>query len=266
MSKERVAVMDADIFVYKVAQAAMREVMFDEYCISIGDKAEAIVALDNWFTSVCTKINADRMILAFTGSSNYRKIIWPEYKTHRKDKKPYLVKELRDYCESNTKYNCITVDNLEADDLVGKFMTKPSKDIEYIGVSEDKDLCGVPGALFNPAKDTLIQRTDFGDAVEFFYNQVLTGDTSDGYKGVPGCGPVKAAKYIGEARRESEGDWEFITKGWETIVKVYEKSGLGFSEAQENASMAKILWYKEEAGEFNKFKLQDYWRKIKNAN
>ena len=45
MSKERVAVMDADIFVYKVAQAAMKEIMFDEYVVSIGDKSEAIADL-----------------------------------------------------------------------------------------------------------------------------------------------------------------------------------------------------------------------------
>ena len=252
--------MDADIFVYKVAQAAMKEIMFDEYVVSIGDKSEAIVALDNWFTSVCTKINADHMILAFTGKNNFRYDIWPEYKSNRKDqKKPYLVKELQDYCM--TKYSCQLVDNLEADDILGKYMTYPSKDIEYIGVSEDKDLLGVPGWLFNPQKDALPHKTEFGDAVAFFYTQVLTGDTADGYKGVPGVGPVKASKYIDKAREESEGDWEFITKGWDAILKVYFHAGMENEEAYTNASMAKILWYKEEAGEFNTLKLKDYWRK-----
>jgi len=260
--KERVAVLDADIFVFKVASAAMKEIMFDEYVVSIGDSAEAKVALDNWFEHVKKKLNADRFILAFTGKKNFRYDIWPEYKSNRKDqKKPYLVKELVDYCMNNERYNCVLKDNLEADDVVGMYMTTNSKSCLYIGVSEDKDLLGVPGWIFNPQKDALAHKTEFGDALAFFYTQVLTGDSADGYKGVSGVGPVKAAKYIDKAREEAEGDYEFITKGWGTILKVYEKAGMESCDAIQNASMAKILWSGESAGNFDTRNLKDYWIK-----
>jgi len=260
--KERVAVLDADIFVFKVASAAMREIMFDEYVVSIGDSAEAKVALDNWFEHVKLKLNADRYILAFTGKKNFRYDIWPEYKSNRKDqKKPYLIKELMNYCMNNPRYNCVLKDNLEADDVVGMYMTMPSKSCIYIGVSEDKDLLGVPGWIFNPQKDALAHKTEFGDAVAFFYTQVLTGDSADGYKGVPGVGPVKAAKYIQKAREESEGDWQFIAKGWDTIVKVYEKAGMEYCDAVQNASMAKILWYGTKPLPFHFETIQQYWSK-----
>jgi len=257
MSK-RTVVMDGDIFCYKVAQATMKEVMFDEYVISIGDSAEAKLALDNWFTSIYDKLNADDMIVAFTGPNNFRKEIWTEYKEHRKEKKPYLFKILRDWCL--TRYMCELHENLEADDVLGQYM---SKSTEYVGVSEDKDLQTVPGMLFNPAKDNIARKIEAGDAIEYFYTQVLTGDTSDGYKGVPGVGPVKAAKYIGLARAESESDYDFIQNGWDTVVKVFEKNGMTYHDAWQNASMAKILWVGEE-GNYLGFRIeniQSYWRK-----
>jgi DNA polymerase-1 len=260
---KRIAVLDADIFVYKVAQAATKEIMFDEYSVTIGDSKEAIVALDNWFHHVKDKVGADDIVLAFTGKNNYRKDIWPEYKMHRQTPKPALMIPLREYCEK--KYRVLVDDKLEADDLVGQHMSETyvRKDAPfyYIGVSEDKDLLGVPGAIFNPAKDAIVQHTTLEEAITFFYTQVLTGDTSDGYKGVPGVGLVKAAKWILGARQESEGVYEFIGKAWDVILKVYDKAGLDKQEAYENASMAKILWYGESASHFAPFKLQEYWRK-----
>jgi DNA polymerase-1 len=254
---KRIAVLDADIFVFKVAAAAQKTIMFDEYCVSIGDKAEAIVALSNWIYFIQKKLDAQEVILAFTGKDNYRKEIWPEYKTHRVTPKPPLMEEMREWCEKN--YMCICDDRLEADDIVGQFMSDPKGG--YVAVSEDKDLLGVPGWLYNPAKDGIPHEVELEDAIKFFYTQVLTGDPSDGYKGVPGVGPVKAAKYIDKAWEESEGVYDFISKGWEAIVKVYEHSYLDEHEALQNASMAKILWYGEKPEEFNYLKLQDYWRK-----
>jgi DNA polymerase-1 len=256
---KRIAVLDADIFVFKVAEAAQKTIMFDEYAISIGDKNEAIVALSNWIYFIQKKLDADEVILCFTGKDNYRKEIWPEYKTHRVTPKPPLMKELRDWCEQ--RHNCVTDDRLEADDVVGQYMSNPQDKVQFIGVSEDKDLQGVPGWLYNPAKDGIPHKVELEDAIKFFYTQVLTGDTSDGYKGVPGVGPVKATKYLDRAWEESEGVYEFIDKGWEAIVKVYEKSYLDEREAIVNASMAKILWYGEEAVEFDYENLRTYWRK-----
>jgi DNA polymerase-1 len=265
MRPKRIAVLDADIFVYKVAAAAQRTVMFDEYCISIGDKSEAIVALSNWLHFIQKKLNADDVILCFTGKDNYRKEIWPEYKTHRVTPKPPLMGELIEWCEQS--YDCIKEDRLEADDVVADHMSMTyagaSDGIQFIGVSEDKDLLGVPGWLYNPAKDGIAHEVSLEDAIKFFYTQVLTGDSADGYKGVPGVGPVKAAKYIDQAWEESDGVYDFIGKGWEAIVKVYESSYLEEMDAVQNASMAKILWYgdKVDGLGFQTDNIKQYWRK-----
>jgi len=257
---KRIAILDGDIFVYKVATATMKEIMFDEYVVAIGDRAEAIVALSNWIEKVKTDIDADDIHIAFTGKDNFRKKIWAGYKQNRTRKKPMLVKELQDWCMQN--YSCLVDAKLEADDILGQWMSESylNKDLDYVGVSEDKDLQGVPGALFNPEKDTLIQRKDLDEAIMFFYTQVLTGDTSDGYKGVPGVGPVKAARYLGKACDESEGLYDFIDKGWRAILKLYEKNG-DVNDAYINADMAKILWYGEKPIRFWVEDLKTFWRK-----
>ena len=259
----RTAVLDGDMFVYKVGHAAMKEIMFDEYVISIGDYPEAVVALENWIDAVTKKIDVDGFTIAFTSKNNFRKEIYPEYKANRtKNKKPYLVKQLQEYCERT--YKCLTVDGLEADDIIGQAMTNPRFG-DVIGVSMDKDMLTIPGATFNPDKDAIVQRTSLLDATVKFYVQTLTGDAVDNYKGCPGIGEVKAYKAMNKVLDECTTNGhteylEFVDKGWEIICKLFEKSYLTAFDAWENASMAKILWYGEPTGGFMQQFLKDYYK------
>lgn len=271
--QKTIALLDGDIFIYKVAFAAMKEIMFDEYVISVGDSAEAKVALDNWIDKVVTDVGADRMQIAFTSHTNFRKEINPEYKAHRTKPAPYLVKELRQYCYK--VYDTIAQEGLEADDILGKIVSEsylnPCGD-RVIGISEDKDLRTVPGAHFNPRHSTIPETINILDATKAFFTQVLVGDPADNYKGCPGIGAVKAASYIERAEKEAtfagEGSgpltyvdyYEFVNEAWEAIVKCYEKAGHEQHDAITNATMAKILWYNEEPKAFNIKVLTDYWR------
>lgn len=250
MSRKRIALLDGDMFAFKVAFASMNEIMFDEYVISVGDTAEAKQALDNWIHSVKEQVGADEVVVAFTNKLNFRKDIFPEYKANRVGKpRPHLVKILREYCEQT--YKTAALDGLEADDLLGILGTKSyfggDEHPEIINVSMDKDISVIPGASFNPDKDTMIQWADPIDALQAFYIQTLTGDAADNYKGCPGIGKVKAAKYIQEARDAAtiNGHLEiftFLELGWDAIVKCFEKSYLTKEDAIVQAQMAKILW------------------------
>ena len=51
-------------------------------------------------------------------------------------------------------------------------------------MSDDKDMKTIPGRLYRPMSDELLEITA-EDADRYFLTQVLTGDTADGYKGVP---------------------------------------------------------------------------------
>jgi DNA polymerase I len=72
------------------------------------------------------------------------------------------------------------------------------------------------------------------EADVYFYRQVLTGDSTDGYPGCPGVGPKTAEKLIPE---------EDFTEAsaWGTVIKQYEKKGFGPDYALTQARLARIL-------------------------
>ena len=65
--------------------------------------------------------------------------------------------------------------------------------------------------------------------------QVLTGDATDGYPGLPGLGPVGAEKVLLGRDLLDE------LKCWEAIVAAYVKKGLTEADALVQARMARIL-------------------------
>jgi len=114
---------------------------------------------------------------------------------------------------------------LEGDDMLGLL----SSDDMVMG-STDKDLHTVPGLHFNwDRADRGVYMVPPEQAMDFFLMQVLTGDSVDGYKGIPGVGPVAARKIL-------EKD-----SSWEGIVKAYEKAGLSEAEALDTARCAWVL-------------------------
>lgn len=138
---------------------------------------------------------------------NYRKDKYPDYKANRGAPRPIYYQEIRDYLI--TRWGAIiTEDGIEADDLVAIRQCKDLKNLETgmfntqelantIIVSKDKDLRTVPGWNYSPITREVIWIEDH-EAIKFFWTQMLTGDTSDGIKGIKGIGPVKAEKILSE--------------------------------------------------------------------
>jgi 5'-3' exonuclease len=109
------------------------------------------------------------------------------------------------------KYECVVANGMEADDLLAVYQTK-APPLTTIICTRDKDLRMVEGMHYGwacakqlqwgPAPvDKLGELQLNGDKLtgtgsKFFYSQVLTGDTTDNYPGLPRCGPAKAFKLL----------------------------------------------------------------------
>jgi DNA polymerase-1 len=169
--------------------------------------------------------------LFFTGRSNFRKLVDPEYKGHRLKRKPLGFHRLVKWaCET---YPSHLEQGLEADDLLGLRCHQTTENVVLI--SADKDLKQIQCRQWNGADETMptLEECDY-----FFFQQILTGDAVDGYKGCPGIGAVKAKPLLDKTPREF---W------WEAVVEAFVKAGLTEADALQNAQLARIL----RAGEYD---------------
>lgn len=144
-----------------------------------------------------------------TGTDNFRKDIYPEYKANRAESsKPTYYNELRDYLVS--KYGAIVVDGMEADDAVAieynnLFLCKHPDGLLPVICSIDKDLDTVSGQHYNWNKpEQGMYWVSLHQASYNFYTQLLTGDATDNIPGIPGIGKAKAAKILDYCVTDSE--------------------------------------------------------------
>lgn len=223
---------DGDIVAYEAASAVEQEIDWGEELWTLHsnlDDAKSLVEakLLGWQE----RFSAD-LVIAFSDSSNFRKAVYPAYKGNRKDKrKPLAYKPLKQWMEG--VWETYQRPNLEGDDVLGILATHP-KAIrgQKIIVSIDKDMRTIPGYVWNPEKDDAPTFISTEDADRYHLYQTLTGDTTDGYPGLPGCGPVKAAKLL---------DSVPVVDRWAAVVAAYEKAGLTEEDALTQARCARIL-------------------------
>lgn len=141
------------------------------------------------------------------------------YKGTRASGKPFHYDNLTEYMLS--KYDCIVAKGYEADDLLSIHQGESNKDYETIICSRDKDLRITPGwhytwecgkaRAYGPHYveplghlDAPVKNKMFGTGLKFFYSQMITGDTVDNIKGMPGRGPAYAYKILNECENEEE--------------------------------------------------------------
>lgn len=218
---------DGDIIAYQAAAATEIPIQWDEDLWTLHcTPSEAYARVEDTVASLMEKAGCDTALVCLTSKSNFRKEIDPEYKANRnKVRKPTCLKQVREFMVKNMKTK--TVDGLEADDLLGIFMTKnPDK---YIMWSIDKDLKQIAGRHLTEDGIILISEEE----AEFnFWMQVLTGDQADNYKGIQGVGPVKAERIL----KEDNG-----LSYWGKVKAAYEKAGLTVEDAIITARLAHIL-------------------------
>lgn len=179
-----------------------------------------------------------RVKIALTGLTNFRKTVLPSYKANR-GTKPVCLQQLKELAVE--RMGAVIKPLIEADDTVGIWATHPTliKD-EKIVVSIDKDLRTIPGTLSRG--DGMLFKISMSEANYYFLRQVLTGDSTDQYKGCPGIGPVKADTILGPFMVQGK----FAARdAWDAVVAAYEKSGLTASDALVQARVARILRAKD---------------------
>lgn len=220
---------DADILAFQVATAAEQPTQFDDdLWVLWADGKEAIRSVNDGLAAIMAMTGAADYKLCLTGKNNFRYRVSDTYKSNRSGKrKPMILGYLRDYMLD--KLDAVQFDTLEGDDVIGILATGEYKD-DHIIYSADKDLKTITGLHYDDGLYTFIEPWE---ATRYFYSQVLTGDTTDGYKGCPSVGPVKADRIL-------EADCS-----WEAVVNTYEKAGLTEQDAIIQARQAYILQSKD---------------------
>lgn len=222
---------DGDILVYQALTASEKEVEWEPDLWTLwSNHADAKDHFVTSFFNIIHKAqqasnhelqNGYRIVLS-DSERNWRKELYPKYKSNRKQRKPLGYREFREWVIKG--YDTVMKPGLEADDCIGIMATKPGTDALIWSI--DKDFKTIPGKHL---KDEGIVTVDEDEADYWFLFQTLTGDSTDGYPGLPGCGPKKAEKIL-----QDEISW-FLVKD------AYEAAGLTEDDAIMQARMARIL-------------------------
>lgn len=229
--KQNTLLIDADILIHRTAIRCEHEICWDsdeEIWSLHADLKEAKGQLEQEIQGLEELLGSVRTILALSSRKTFRHAIYPPYKAARKKgRKPVVFRQLRAWAK--TRWESVEWLSLEADDVLGVLAKSHSIPSPKIVVSDDKDLETIPCQLFKPSKPELgVQKITYKSARRRHLEMTLTGDSTDGYPGLPGCGPKTALKLLDEGT-------------WEEVVKAFEAKGLNETEALLQARMAKIL-------------------------
>lgn len=138
-----------------------------------------------------------------------------KYKGNRASMKPYWIEEIRKYLIDN--WNAIEITGKEVDDAIATRAFEASKPV--ITCSPDKDLNQIIGTHWNYSKSVEFE-IDPDEAREFFWTQVLMGDTADNIKGCWKCGEGAATEYVAQWIADQLNDAEI----WGLVVNIYADS------------------------------------------
>jgi len=219
------ALIDADYYLYRAACGSEYEAELVPdvwtYLCRITDAKDAFNGEMDRFQAIAP----DHELTVILGDrTNFRYAVYPQYKSNRRAyRRPAGYQALRDWAAS--AWPTITLANVEGDDVLGLMAEEGD-----VIVSRDKDLRTIPGVHLDG--QGLVDVSQWQADVNF-YTQVLTGDTSDGYPGCKGVGPVAAAKLLAGCTT--------VEELWLATVAAYAKAGLSQDFAIQMARCARIL-------------------------
>lgn len=231
---KKTVLIDGDEFIFKSCAAVEEEVLWDDQnhtLFSNPNKAWKVLSdmVERIFDRFATRDHT--VCFSTEPRTNFRYSVDPTYKNNRTEsRKPLCYKTMRERMQN--EYTWKDFHDLEADDVMGMLATQPTSSQKII-VSQDKDMKTIPATVWT-GKD-LLHITNI-EANYWHMFQTLVGDTSDGYKGCPGVGKVKAEKLLNECLNEKG-----VHTMWPTVVALYEKAGLTEADALTQARLARIL-------------------------
>lgn len=214
------AILDGDVVAYRACFIGAGDGMLeDEVC----DVARSLTL--EWAEEAGC-VDRDKIIMCLSPKTTFRHSMAESYKAHRKARaKPSWLAEVRSFLAE--EFTSRTDPNIEADDTMG--ILQSSMEEPTVIVTVDKDLLQIPGLLYNPVKKKWhVSTPDTG--WNLFLTQWLTGDSVDGYPGIRGIGPKKAALILEDSDDPVK-----------TIVDLYEEKGYSWEFCRDQARMAMIL-------------------------
>lgn len=231
---------DYDLWAYDIGYAAQPkdgELLPFDWCIRV---------IDQRIKEITDTLKCKEYYGYLTGKGNFRDTIGVTdvYKGNRKQPKPEHYSKIRMYLEMQHK--AIVVDGMEADDAIAIDMTK---DQRTICVSRDKDLRQVQGWHYGYSvgkqPEYPLRYVDFigdlemvnakklvGTGMKFFWSQVLTGDSTDNYKGLGKAGPVYAYNLLNSIH-DPDDMYDIVL---DSYIQAYEDGG--FNRFREQCQLA----------------------------
>lgn len=196
-----IAVVDGDIVAYRCAASCEP---------NKSGKTEreplelAISRCDELMYRILDTVGADEYKVFLSGSRNFRKEIYPEYKANRENiPKPMWLEQIKEFLI--TEWDAKVTDGYEADDAIAMFAAN-HRDVVICSI--DKDLKQIPGDHYNFVYE-LFENVDEDLAQYYFWYLMLVGDASDNVKGVQGIGPKKAEKLL---KSTPQHEWYDVVK------------------------------------------------------
>lgn len=277
----RTLLVDADLLAYRASAATQRSYAFDGPDAPpavVADFEEATKAAEEALQRLIDRLQPDEVTVCLSDDlvSWRHDRVDASYKAHRTSERPEQLYAVKDWLRET--YDVAEIATLEADDVMGIIATDPSRTDERIIVSADKDMLTIPGRLYQPhrqidakgrpRKDPLILDVTPEAAERYHLYQTLIGDQTDGYPGLPLCGPKCAAEILDDGvlwveqertlrsgPRKGVAITEWVrTDGsyfpaWLRVVAAYRKAGLTEAHALTQARLARILQFEDFDGE-----------------
>lgn len=237
MKKPPVLLIDADYFFYRAAAAAEEEHEYSpDLTVIVGSFRRGKDIVRQEFAQLTERFGTQPggFILTFTDEASFRKEVDPSYKGNRVKRKPAGYLKLKNWAKE--EYKVIIRPGLEADDCMGILATNGWIN-DFILVSPDKDMQQIECRIFD-LKTVFVQ--DRISAFRKLYEQCLSGDQTDGYKGCPGIGPKRAHEILSKVDDKGKkhvGHADY----WAAVVEAYDKAGLTYDDALTQLRLAKIL-------------------------
>lgn len=220
------AIIDSDSYMWRAALTCNTLVeLGKDMFYEAWDLNKARVYLKETMASLTTSAGCGEYVMVTAGKGiNYRKHLYPTYKSNRKkEKRPLMLDKVRDMCKE--EFPMVSIPHLEADDTCRILL---EEDKNNVVVSIDKDLRTFSGKIYDSYHNEMrfINRQQ---AEANFKRQLLMGDKTDGYDGLPKVGLATANKLILDGVTIDE------------IAQMYIDKGLGIEEFKKVYNCAKIL-------------------------
>jgi hypothetical protein len=165
----------------------------------------------------------DRITVILSGPGNYREkiaTVFP-YKGNRDpEHKPYWYQAIRNHLTND--WGASVIHGREADDECSILARQHDDTGAYVIATIDKDLDQIPGYHYNYLKQVHYKQGAIA-AYLFFWQQVLSGDSTDGVPGCWRCGDVSAQKFM-EKYASARLPFKQGTAIWNGIIQKYKES------------------------------------------